>query len=107
MSLLPKTVPGLDALPLDYRVMTFAILSACASAIVFGLGPALSGAGGAVLPSLGPGIQRQRWLNILAAAQMTIAIILLTGGGLMLQSFWKAAIPESGISYGSHIDGSA
>jgi predicted permease len=94
--LLPKGVPGLETLPLDSRIFAFAMLSACVSALVFGLGPALSGAGGAIFQSLSQdgralsgGTRRRLWLNLLASAQMAIAIVLLTGGGLMLQSFWK------------------
>ncbi len=102
LSLLPRTIPGLESLPLDFRVLAFTMASVCASVLVFGLGPALSGTS-AVNPSLNAdgrasfiGSNRQLWLRLLAAAQMAIAIVLLTGGGLMLQSFWRQRYRDLG-----------
>ncbi len=96
LSLIPKSIPGLETLPLDFRVFAFAMLSGCVSALIFGLGPALSSTGAPIFQSLSQdgralsgGTRRRLWLNLLASAQMAIAIVLLTGGGLMLQSFWK------------------
>jgi putative ABC transport system permease protein len=96
LSLVPKGIPGLETLPLDFRVLAFAVMSAFLSALIFGLGPALAAAGAPILPSLSQdgravsgGTRRQLWLNLLASAQMAIGIVLLTGGGLMLQSFWN------------------
>src|SRR5205823_4294017 len=42
LRLLPRTIPGLDSLPLDSRVLAFGMIGACLSALIFGLGPALS-----------------------------------------------------------------
>ena len=102
LSLLPRTIPGLQSLPLDFRVLAFTMASVCASILIFGLGPAISGTS-AVNPSLSAdgrafsgGGRRQLWLRLLASAQMAIAIILLTGGGLMLQSFWKQRYRDLG-----------
>jgi putative ABC transport system permease protein len=96
LSFVPKGIPGLEALPLDLRVLGFAAMSACASALIFGLGPALTAAGAPIAHSLSSsgrsligGTRRQLWLNLLASTQLAIAIVLLTGGGLMLQSFWN------------------
>jgi putative ABC transport system permease protein len=103
LALLPRTIPGLDALPLDFRVLAFTMASVCVSTLVFGLGPALAGTNSAVNPSLtadGRGFSggggRQVWLRLLASAQMAIAIVLLTGGGLMLQSFWRQRYRDLG-----------
>ncbi len=92
--LLPKTIPGLEHLPLDWRVLGFALTSAFAW-VLFGLAPALASAAGAVAESMKGGGSiagmggRRVWLNLLASSQMAIAIILVTGSGLMLESFWK------------------
>lgn len=105
LSLIPQTLPGQMALPLDFRVAGFAILSGIATALLFGLGPALAnanaGASSALTSggrSVGGGVRRQVWLNGLASAQMAIAIVLLAGGGLMLQSFWKLRYQDLGFS---------
>ena len=96
LRLLPQTVPGLETLSLDWRVLLFAFVCACLCAVAFGLGPALLSSGGPIAQSLtteGGRILgrtgRQRWLNALASTQIAIAIVLLCGGGLMLRSFWN------------------
>lgn len=103
LGMLPKTIPGIESLPLDFRVLLFGMLSACLSALVFGVGPAMSGTAAPIVTSLNQdgralsGSPRRRlWLNLLASAQMAIAIVLLTGGGLMLQSFWKQRYRDLG-----------
>ena len=103
LNLVATSVTGLEALPLDFRVLAFAAMAALGSAVVFGLGPALAGAGAPIAASLSSdsrsltgGARRQFWLNTLASAQVAIAIVLLTGGGLMLQSFWKMRYRDLG-----------
>lgn len=102
-SLAAASLPGVESLSLDYRVLGFAVGSALVSAVVFGLGPAVSGAGIPIVAalssdsrSLTAGSHRQFWLNGLASAQVAIAVVLLTGGGLMLQSFWNMRYRDLG-----------
>jgi predicted permease len=92
LPLLPQTLPLTMSLPIDSRVLNFAVLSGLATALASGLGPAFASAA----PSLIFG--RQKWLNALASLQMAIAIVLLTGGGLMLQRFWKMRYQNLGFS---------
>ncbi len=96
LRLLPRSIPGLEGLSLDWRVLSFALVSACLSAVAFGLGPALLSSASPIAPSLATerryifaGGRRQFWLNALASTQIAIAIVLLCGGGLMLRSFWN------------------
>ncbi|HEY2626370.1 MAG TPA: ABC transporter permease [Candidatus Udaeobacter sp.] len=79
---------------IDSRVLTFALLVTLATGVIFGLVPALKGAGEReVMPRLKQGDQRtagvagRGWLNILIVAEIAVAMTLLVGGGLMLQSF--------------------
>jgi predicted permease len=102
-SLIPQTLPGLLTLPMDSRVLAFAVLSAMGSVLAFGLGPALVSAGvdaSSALASEGRsvtgGVRGRRWLSALAALQMAIAAVLLSTGGLMLQSFWKLRYQDVG-----------
>jgi predicted permease len=102
LRLLPQTIPGLEVLSLDWRVLSFAVLSACISAFIFGLGPALLSSGGPIAQRLTTEGRRifgrtgqQIWLNALASTQIAIAIVLLCGGGLMLRSFWNLKISRS------------
>src|SRR5438874_4215621 len=79
---------------IDSRVLTFALLVTVATGVIVGLVPALKGAGEReVMPRLKEGDQRSAgvtshgWLNILIVAEIAVAMTLLVGGGLMLQSF--------------------
>ncbi len=79
---------------IDGRVLTFALLVTLATGVIFGLVPAVKGAGEhEVMPSLRQGDQRSvsapdhRWLNILIVAEIAMAMILLAGGGLIVRSF--------------------
>jgi putative ABC transport system permease protein len=103
LHLMPPNIPGLTVLPLDWRVLTFALVSACLSALVFGLGPALLSSAAPMAQSLTTegryrfaGVRRQSWLNALASVQIAIAIVLLCGGGLMLRSFWNLRYRDLG-----------
>lgn len=87
LSLIPKTLPGPMTLPIDWRVLGFAVISAFGTAIVFGLGPALGTANTSATASLASegrsttgGLHRRKWLSGLAALQTAIAIVLLAGG---------------------------
>jgi len=90
--LLPESIPGLDGLPLDFRVFAFAVLMACCSALLFGLGPALASAN--FRTSMGK--RQQASLRLIAAGQIAIAIVLLGGGGLALRSFWNLRYRDVG-----------
>jgi putative ABC transport system permease protein len=103
LHLMPQNIPGLTVLPVDWRVLSFALASACLSALVFGLGPALLSSAAPMAQSLATegrylfaGVRRQSWLNALASVQIAIAIVLLCGGGLMLRSFWNLRYRDLG-----------
>jgi hypothetical protein len=79
---------------IDGRVLVFALCVTLATGIVFGLVPALKGAGEReVMPSLRQGDQRSasapghRWLNILIVVEIAVAMTLLVGGALIVRSF--------------------
>jgi putative ABC transport system permease protein len=92
----PARLPTLSRLDFDWRVLAFAACCAASTAIAFGLAPALvstrislneslkSAAG-----SLAGGRRQRRWLHGLAAAELALAVVLLTGAGLLIESFWR------------------
>jgi putative ABC transport system permease protein len=105
LALIPQTLPGAMSMPIDWRVLGFALASAFVTTIVFGLGPALGSANisssislTADGRSLSGSVHRQTWLSGLASLQTAIAIVLLAGGGLMLQSFWKLRYQDLGFA---------
>ena len=105
LHLIPRTLPGPMTFPFDAQVLGFAFLCAITTALVFGIAPALSAVKAdpsAALTSDGRtisgGARRQRWLNGLVSAQMAIAIVLLTGGGMMLRTLWNLRYRDLGFS---------
>jgi putative ABC transport system permease protein len=82
---------------IDKRVLAFALCVTLLTGIVFGLLPALTGAGEhELMPRIRQGEQRsggnvagQRWLKGLIVAEIAIALMLLICGGLMVQSFQR------------------
>jgi predicted permease len=93
-SLLPRTVPQVNPIGVDWTVFGFAIaLSAIASAL-FGLAPAWFTVGSSPPTVLreggartGESRGRRRARAVLAAAEIALAIVLLVGAGLLLRSF--------------------
>ena len=82
---------------LDRRVLAFALFVTLLTGVIFGLLPALKGAGAhELMPRIKEGDQRsggaasgRRWLNGLIVAEVAIALTLLVCGGLMVQSFHR------------------
>lgn len=79
---------------IDSRVLSFALFVTLATGVIFGLVPAVKGAGEReVMPSLRQGEQRSGsaaghgWIDILIVAEIAVAMMLLVGGGLIVQSF--------------------
>jgi putative ABC transport system permease protein len=85
-----QAVPRLAETAIDGRVLAFTAAVSLATGILFGFGPAISltGLQGALkdgaLGSAGLRIRR-----VLVAAELALAIVLLTGAGLMVKSFWR------------------
>ena len=77
----------------DVRILAFTAVISLATGILFGLGPLVGtrriSAGESLKQSFRvAGGSHSRLRNGLAVAQMSIAIILLIGAGLMVKSFW-------------------
>ena len=87
----PHTVPRVEEIGLDYRVLLFTIVSSLAAGIIFGLAPALrmrsANLGGALKES-GRGVAgtRSRTQRVFVVAEMALALVLLVGAGLMIRT---------------------
>ena len=93
---LPGAVPRLAEADMDGPVVGFALLTSVATVVFFGLAPAFSiwktdlqdaMREGTRTASAGAGSLRIR--RLLVAAELSIAVVLLIGGGLMMKSFWR------------------
>ena len=92
-SLGPPGLPRLDEMGVDARVLAFTLGTSIASAVLFGLVPALAASGIALTPSLkdgsrsGESRRHGRARAGLVVAQVTLSVILLIGAGLLIRSF--------------------
>ena len=90
----PADLPRLDAIGLDGTVVLFTLGAALLTGLVFGMVPALQATNEHLLRGLqessrsGAGGRRtHRLRSALVVAEMALAVILLTGSGLLIRSF--------------------
>jgi putative ABC transport system permease protein len=90
---LVKFNPGWTRIRVDIPTLGFTVLVSMATAIVFGLVPALQGARPDAMTALREGARgttasaRRRLRSILVVAEIALALMLVIGTGLMLRSF--------------------
>ena len=94
-------VPRLQEIHIDARVLTFAVALGALMGIMFGLVPALQATGNRVRDFLslsGPTAtaRRQRLRSALVISEIALALVLLTGAGLMLKSFMRMRMVDPG-----------
>jgi putative ABC transport system permease protein len=95
-SLSPGTLPRLDEISIDQRVMLFGLVTSLATGVLFGLLPALSATRVDVNETLKEGTRtgsagpsRQRVRHALVIAELALSVALLVAGGLLLRSFMQ------------------
>ena len=107
---LPGTLPRVEEIALDGRVLLFTLGISLFAAIVFGFAPALKGSRTdlmAILKESGGGSVGSRHLmqRIFVAVEVAMALVLLVGAGLMLRSLealWRVNAgynPEHAITF--------
>jgi predicted permease len=92
-----KSVPRLREIHIDAAVLAYTVAISIVSAALFGLAPALRAArldlqgslkdGHGAAAGLAPWGRRQRTRQLLVMAELTLAVILLIGAGLLVRSF--------------------
>ncbi|HUQ90838.1 MAG TPA: ABC transporter permease [Bryobacteraceae bacterium] len=100
----PPGTPRLEEASIDVRVLAFTLAVAVATGVLFGLVPALTGSRFAPGPGFDVsarsfGGSRQRMRRVLVAGEVAVAMVLLTGAGLLLKSFLRL----SGIDVGFEV----
>jgi predicted permease len=100
MNLMPANMPRIDEVGMGAAVLVYGIVVSTATAVVFGLGPALSRARRAPLDGLreGRGTLRsgQRARRLLVIGQLALAMVLLFGANLLIRSFVQARAVDLG-----------
>jgi len=91
-----ENIPRALQVGLDWRVLGFTLLVSVLTGIVFGLVPALHSSRTELTESLkeggrssGDGSRRNRIRGVLVVSELAIAIVLLVGAGLLIQSLWR------------------
>jgi putative ABC transport system permease protein len=107
--LMPRQgVPWETELRLDQPVLLFALATAAAATLVFGLFPALQSARRELVAGTNAGgrsgtahRQQRRMRSSLVVAEVALSIVLLLGAGLLMRSVLKLATVDLGIDPGS------
>ncbi len=90
---LPDALPRPEAVHLDSHVLLFTLGASILAGILFGLIPALKTSGTnlqGILKEGGRGTsERHRAQSVIVAVEMALALVLLTGAGLMIRSLGK------------------
>jgi predicted permease len=98
----PTTLPRVEDISLDLRVLSFAIALSLVSSVLFGALPALKHAGrhgqplGGTARGASASRERQRTRNSLVVVQVALALVLLVGSGLMIRTFQALLNVEPG-----------
>jgi putative ABC transport system permease protein len=100
-NLLPVLLPAdglnlplrvIDTIPVDRRVLGFTLLLSCLTGVLFGLVPAVSALRGDVSEPLKEGGRGstagggRRLRHVLVASEVALALVVLSGAGLMIES---------------------
>ena len=105
-ALSPASLPRVEAMQVDVRALLFALGVVVSTTFVFGLGPALRAArpSGQALGELNAGTRsagargHRRVRGVLVAAQVSLAVVLSIGAGLLVRSFIAVTSVDRGYS---------
>ena len=91
-----QNIPRALQVGLDWRVLGFTLLVSVLTGVVFGLVPAIHSSKTELTESLkegsrgsGEGARRNGIRGILVVSELAIAVVLLVGAGLLIQSLWR------------------
>jgi putative ABC transport system permease protein len=100
----PKDLAQLSAIGMDWRVLLFTLLVSLGTSLLFGLAPAITGTHLDLVDALkqggrsgSAGGRNQRMRNVLVVTQVAMALMLVVGAGLLLQSVMRLQGQSLGI----------
>ena len=93
-----------SAVAVDWRVLVFVVFLSVGTGLMFGILPAFSGGSpgqvGAALKEggvrAGEGLRQSRARSILVVAEIALAMVLLSGAGLLIRTFWVLQTVDAG-----------
>jgi putative ABC transport system permease protein len=99
-----EDIPRALHVGMDWRVLGFTLGVSLLTGLVFGLAPAFHSSKTELIESLkeggrgtGEGARRNRVRHVLVVGEFAIAVILLVGAGLLIQSLWRLQRVNSGL----------
>jgi len=102
--LIPTELKRLGAIEMDLSTLGFGLLASLLTGVIFGLAPALV----ASTPDLNEtlkeggkssgGVRRHRWLRALVVSEIALALTLMVGAGLIVNSFVRLLRVEPGFN---------
>ena len=99
----PTTIPRIDLIGIDWRVVGFAFATTLLTGVLFGLVPAMRLSrpdlhGGVKDGARGVGRGSTRIRSVLVTAELALATVLLVGAALFVKSYAKLMIVDLGFS---------
>lgn len=95
LQFVPAGVPRLAQVSLNWQVLAFTMLISLGTCLIFGLAPAWQASKPDLHNALeqsgrtsGPGASKLRFRQALVVFQVSIAVMLVIGAGLLIKSFW-------------------
>ena len=99
------SVPRMEEIAIDWRVLLFSLALALATGLIFGLAPILHARPSMLHDTLKSAAGRatssaaaNRFRSALVSSELALALMLLIGSGLMVKAFWKLQEVSSGLN---------
>jgi putative ABC transport system permease protein len=96
-------LPRLDQIGIDARVLGWTTLVSVLSGLIFGLAPAWHSSRLDLNDALkdggrsSQGAGKQRWRQMLVVTELALAVMLVTGAGLLVKSLWRLQQVDLGV----------
>ncbi len=96
LGIAPAALPRLNEVDLNWTVLLFCLAVSLLTGIAFGLAPAIQLSSSSLVDNLKEGSRgssvgrgQHRFRSTLVACEVALSLILMTGAGLLLRSFWN------------------
>jgi putative ABC transport system permease protein len=96
----PVNIPRLGDFGIDGGVLCFTVGLSLMAGLLFGVLPALESSRTDINSALKQGGGNKRWGRILVVGQIALAMVLLSGAGLLIKSYWKLSHVATGLATG-------